>query len=62
MHDTFSNIKKLSEKCHLHSPVFHALKKCHENRLIEVRRVGSALKVNGEPLSTLSICKDIGVS
>ncbi|KAK7427792.1 hypothetical protein QQZ08_005730 [Neonectria magnoliae] len=62
MDDTFAEIKKLSENCHLHSLILHALKGYHETGLIEVRRVGGALMLNGEPTSSLSICKGLSDS
>lgn len=62
MNDTFANISKLSEKCDLHRLIFHALKGHRETSLIEVRCVGGALKLNGKPVSGLSICKGLGMS
>lgn len=61
MNDTFTTIKKLSEKCYLHRLILDGLKGYHETSLIEVRRVGGTLKLNGEPMSGLSICKGLGM-
>ncbi|KAI8665084.1 Protein kinase domain-containing protein [Fusarium sp. Ph1] len=59
LNDIFANIRKLSEKCHLHRLILDGLKGYHETSLIEVRRVGCTLKLNGKPMSGLSICKGL---
>ncbi|RSL41020.1 hypothetical protein CEP53_013009 [Fusarium sp. AF-6] len=50
---------RLSKRCDLHHLIFGVLTEQHETSLIEVRRVGGTLKLNGKPISTLSICKGL---
>ncbi|KAJ4311211.1 hypothetical protein N0V84_010573, partial [Fusarium piperis] len=63
MKDTFGKMKELSEKCELHCLILRGcgLEEYQETSMIEVRRAGHTLELNGDVMSSLSVCKGLGI-